>query len=85
MYGYGVHFEKRLEERFGWDWDMLKEKSRGLKLESFRNSNELEKKYSGLGNTIRDNQTSIFIVKELNLLMIKVGLEWKTCYRLYGN
>ena len=42
-------------------------------------------KYSGLGNTIRDNQTSIFIVKELNLLMIKVGLEWKTCYRLYGN
>ena len=27
MYGFGLHFGKRLE-RFGWDWDDLKQKSR---------------------------------------------------------
>ena len=82
MYGYGLHFEKRLRERFGWDWDDLKEKSRGLKTESFRSSEELEKKYQ-LGSLIRNNETTIFIVEQLNILMIKVGLEWKTCYQLY--
>lgn len=83
MYGYGSHFEKRLEERFGWDWDLLKEESRGLKLEVFKTSKELEDKYSGLGQVIRNNETSIFIVGELNILMIRVGFEWKTCYQVY--
>ena len=82
MYGFGLHFEKRLRERFGWDWDDLKQKSRGLKLESFNSSEDLEKSYH-LGSLIRNNNTTIFIVKQLNILMIKVGLEWKTCYPLY--
>jgi hypothetical protein len=85
MYGYGGHFEKRLRQRFDWDWDMLKEKSKGLVMETFRNSIDLDNKYSGLGQTIRMEHTTIYIVEQLNILMIRVGLEWKTCYRLYGN
>ncbi|TLP73242.1 hypothetical protein [Maribacter sp. ACAM166] len=83
MYGYGSHFDKRLEERFGWDWKLLLEESRGLKYEMFKTSKELEDKYSGFGQIIRNNETSIHIVRELNILMIRVGFEWKTCYRVY--
>jgi len=82
MYGYGLHFEKRLRERFGWDWDDLKEKSRGLKLETFKCSEKLQESYQ-LGSLIRDNNTTIHIIEKLNILMIRVGLEWKTCYSLY--
>lgn len=83
MYYGGEHFEKRLRERFGWDWDELIENQKGKPLEVFRTSEELEKKYSGFGEKIRNNETTILIVEQLNILMIKVGLEWKTCYQLY--
>jgi hypothetical protein len=83
MYGYGEHFEKRLRERFGWDWDELIEQQRGKTLDVFRTSEELERKYVGFGEKIRNNETKIFIVEQLNFLGIKVGLEWKTCYHLY--
>lgn len=82
MYYGGEHFEKRLKERFGWDWDELKEQQRGKKLESFKSPEELEKKYH-LGSLIRTTNTTIFIIEQLNILMIRVGLEWKTCYSLY--
>ena len=83
MYGWGSHFEKRLRERFGWDWDDLIEKQRGKKMDVFSTSEELERKYKGFGEKIRNNETKILIVEQLNILMIKVGLEWKTCYPLY--
>ena len=85
MYGYGSHFEKRLRERFGWDWDELKVKSRGLKMESFKTSHKLENRFKGFGEKIRNNETTIFIVEQLDILIVRVGLEWKTCYRMYGN
>jgi len=85
MYGFGSHFEKRLRERFGWNMDELKVQSRGKKLESFRCPQELERTYKGFGEIIRNNETTIFILKELDILMIKVGFELKTCYRMYGN
>ena len=83
MYGYGSHFEKRLKERFGWEWSELGVKSRGMKMECFKTSEELERKYMGFGNLIRNNETKIYIVEGLNILMIRIGLEWKTCYELY--
>ena len=83
MYGYGEHFEKRLRERFGWSQEELIENSRGLVTETFKTSEELESKYMGFGEKIRNDETKIYIVKQLNILMIKVGLEWKTCYHLY--
>lgn len=83
MYGYGIHFEKRLRERFGLEWSELRINSRGKKMECFKTSEELERTYMGFGNLIRNNETKIYIVEQLNILMIRVGLEWKTCYELY--
>ena len=79
------HFEKRLRERFQWDWDDLKVNSREFKMETFKCPKKLNERFQGLGDLMRSERTKFRIIEGLNIVMIQVGLEFKTCYRLSGN
>ncbi len=80
-----THFEKRLKERFLWDIKTLREKSKGLKMESFKCSKKLNEKYNGLGELFREEQTTFRIIEDMNLVMVQVGFSFVTCFRLFGN
>ena len=79
------HFEKRLKERFLWDIKTLREKSREFKMETFTCPKKLNERYQGMGQLIREEYTKIRIIEDLNFVLIQVGFELKTCYRLWGN
>ncbi len=80
------HFEKRLKERFGYDYDTLwmdvKNKQDDM-IKLFKNSEELEWFPHLKDKFIKHPNSMLILIESINICMVSDGKVLKTCYEIY--